>query len=435
MRTSRPRLRERIANATGALRQADSEPTTAALAANAYPETLGRKASPRYSPALHNETLLGGLVTAFDAIYILCFKHTCAVHRPSGDSAGRRVWWDAVQPRVNVFDGADIDRQHAHLFEGFNLEPPPDATVKRRRPLPVGRRLDGKDWARKDWNRNVLHRLRPLMAHLALVDHAARRELGSVLILEADFVRAALSEYLVQKMDRAAGVAAPDPVAHASAARKALWTHPWSLFRLGGIPYNYARTGQKSTVCTSACRCEHWSGSSVMDAVAKHPRFCVVKRANATSYYNATVMPPHVQWPEYRGCDFRDSSGYAVHASAFPQFRAFLEELKRNRHLWFAENGNAVPFIDVWLPHAFDSLYVLPSLVAQASRTQSSPGIMAQRKTHDFERRCYRVLTSGDAPTRRDLRGGTRGSLALRKPSAAAARGSTGGPTATGGLH
>ena len=34
-----------------------------------------------------------------------------AAHR-GGDADGRRVWWPAVQRRVDVFDGADLDRRN-----------------------------------------------------------------------------------------------------------------------------------------------------------------------------------------------------------------------------------------------------------------------------------------------------------------------------------
>ena len=353
-------------------------PVAANRAANAY-----SVASSSLTPALNNRTLLGNLMeTAFDRIFVLCFNKTCTSHTPEGDPQRGRVWWPSIQERVVTFDGKDIDHQNAAVlqFAGCNTHRCP---VSQRRI----KRATGPRDERLRWVTQAKHRVVALLSHLTLVEHAAKLNLTSVLIVEADFVRAAISEGYMRHTY-------PTSLLVAQRMREALAMHSWSVARLSiGMTALPARRLDNRTTCATPCICREWAGSAHVAAAAKMPKMCVVDSAPKPSF-NASHMESLMSGTKM--CDMRDSAAYAVHRSAYPHFLALLAELRRLPE-WLRNETIDVPHIDVWLPHYFDNLYILPPLVSQQSKNSQSPAAAAQKNGARFARLCYQSRNSSSA--------------------------------------
>ena len=115
-------------------------------------------ASELYNPALTPSSVLGRFLESWPSIFVLCYKETCDAHRHSGAADGRRVWWQSIQPRVVVFDGAEVDARHtdAVRWAGCDL---PDAPAGRsgapptREPCTFAQPSGGADWRRTSKHR------------------------------------------------------------------------------------------------------------------------------------------------------------------------------------------------------------------------------------------------------------------------------------------
>ena len=340
------------------------------------------------NPALTNETLFGHLAEiAFDKIFIMCFNKTCASHSPDGDPNHGRVWWPSIQERVLTFDGRELDRQNSRVmqFAGCDSHRCPVSAEKLKR-------ATGHKHELVQWRDHSKHRMAVLLSHLTMVEHAAKLNLTSVLILEADFVRAAISEKYVGSASKY-----PASLSVARRMRDALANYQWSIARFSiGIPGMPTTRVNNHTTCHSSCVCREWNGSSHVNV--SHPKLCMVEPAAYTSF-NASTMPPITRAAPM--CDLRDSSAYAVHRSAFPAFVAILQEL-RSLPEWLRNDTFDVPHIDIWLPHYFRNLYVLPPLIAQQSRTINGAGIGGQRNGMTFAHLCYEAKLNRSKAFRSD---------------------------------
>ena len=387
------------------------------------------------NPAMDASALLGQLAdTAFERIFVLCFNHTCDAHTSAGVPGRGRVWWQSIQDKVTIFDGHIIDRQHKAIFDWAGCT---------QRKCPVSRTKLGslakhgaKHQDLKLWRDGSFHRLAALISHLALVEQAAKLNLSNVLILEADFVRAVLGEQYMTEKFKFNQSHTSSVAARVSAA---LSIHPWSIMRLSfsvnkGVAWGESRDENDTVVgitkCTRQCVCQEWSGTSLWQGLSKAPKMCVVPAswllsnapnarldvrptgANGSTMQSAafmsSAMPPfythRLRRHEYLNqirdytCDLRDSAAYAVHHTAYEPFLALLHEL-RSKPLWLKNEVLEVPFIDIWLPHRFDNLYVLPQLVAQQSRTVAGWGADSQRDGIKFEKYCHRSVGSMTEPS------------------------------------
>ena len=101
-------------------------------------------------------------------------------------------------------------------------------------------------------------------------------------------------------------------------------------------------------------------------------------------------MPPLARGTDT--CDLRDSAAYAVHRSAYPHFLALLAEL-RSLPEWIRNDTFDIPHIDIWLPHYFSNLYVLPPLI------DSLPPVDAS-KVHEVPSCWVRVIVEAPALAR-----------------------------------
>ncbi|KAL1523307.1 hypothetical protein AB1Y20_018253 [Prymnesium parvum] len=356
-----------------------SEAALSRVRAHRLARNVPLSANPDLNPALTPAGLLGQLVSAWDRIFVLCYAATCAVHTAAGAADGRRVWWPAVQPRVDVFDAAELDRRHAAVvrWAGCELSGRPagrSGAPAVAEPCAFAHRLGGADW-----RRTSKHRLLALLAHLALVREAAARNLSSVLVVEADLVQAIAVEELFAEADAAARVARH--VGHALAARR------WGVVRLSAMFYSkeYLPGGRRRRgvrQCTNKCRCTPWEGAAGVDAPL---RICKVAAAPQPEDTISRMLQKLHEW-----CDVRDTAAYAVHASAYAKFDAYYSRLLA-RPQWLKGNAAEVPAIDNWLPHAIDCLYVLPTLVSQPSMANSSQGataLMRQTSARNFMAYC-----------------------------------------------
>lgn len=368
-------------------------------------------ASELYNPALTPSSVLGRFLESWPSIFVLCYKETCDAHRHSGAADGRRVWWQSIQPRLVVFDGAEVDARHADAvrWAGCDL---PDAPAGRsgapptREPCTFAQPSGGADW-----RRTSKHRLLATLAHLALVEEAERRNLSrvrssslgasgwpvhhrrcaprpQVLILEADAVPSLANEELSLEPSRAAALGARLSAAFAS-------RHPWSVLRLSGMFYSrefarplspQARRGGRRRSCSPQCQCTPWAGLAATEAAtSSYPLACEVAPDPNPS---DTVLPMLERLG--RWCDVRDTSAYAVHRRAYPAFTSYLRRLLV-RPAWLRDAANNAPPIDVWLPHALPSVYLLPTLVSQPSFANDSQGataLMRQTSARQFMRLC-----------------------------------------------
>ena len=355
--------------------------------------------SAEYNPRLEPGALLGRLVEGFDRIFVLCYRESCAPHTAAGDADGRRVWWPAVQRRVDVFDGADLDRRNidvvrwagcdlANRSAGRSGEP------VTREPCEFARRGGGADW-----RRTSKHRLHALLAHLTVVDEAARRNLSSVLVLEADAVPSLAVAELSADSRHASRVA--------RRLSRAFATAPWSVARLSAMFYSKefvggGRGGRRA--CTRRCACGRWAGAAIVEAVAAQPRLCEIAAAPNVSDTIGPMLTGLDTW-----CDVRDTAAYAVHRSAYPVFSAYLERLRAHPP-WLRFGATELPAIDNWLPHALPCVYVLPTLVTQPTVTNASSeatGLMRQTSARNYLDVCGGAAATVDAgppPPRRPMK-------------------------------
>lgn len=334
------------------------------------------------NPALTRDSLIGQLLYTWERIFVLCYKETCAVHTEAGAADGRRMWWPDIQQRIEVFDAADLDRQHLEVvrWAGCDLPNRPagrsgDPVIQE--PCTFIQRAGGTDW-----RRTAKHRLLALLAHLALVTEASRRNLTSVLILEADLVPALAVEELSGDADQNARAA--------KRIRDAFMEHPWAVARLSAMFYSrdYLPTGWRSLdfkACTKKCACTRWGGDSWNVKHDTNLRICRIAPAEMPADTISPMLKNLHLW-----CDVRDTAAYAVHRSAFPAFIGYLDRLKSRPH-WLRSNAVEVPAIDNWLPHALPCLYFLPTLVSQPSALNSSQGataMMRQTSARNFLAYC-----------------------------------------------
>ena len=288
-------------------------------------------------------------------IYVLCVEKqrissdaTCEQHR--GD-----IWWPSIRKRVHIYSAEQLDAHFATTLSTL-----------------LGNRT----------TRDSLHAARTMLSHLWLVNHAARKNISSVLIVEADIREALMHQprRSVAQSERLAGQIA-----------SSLESEPWSVFRLGALFSDYrARAGRAnsssgSSRCAPQCQCEHWGRTTLNGNQGL--RTCTVASGSAG---NSSDSP--LQLGTY--CRGRSSEGYAVHSRAFAVFsrtlRWYLDwspasgdgsAASANRHL-------AVPYIDDWLPAVHANTYVLPNIVTQKGNTAASRGVRAMESAADFQRHC-----------------------------------------------
>lgn len=399
-----------------------SEPAALAATANGALEGLKLRrhrraanvplsASAEHNPSLRRASVLGRLLETWESIFVLCYKESCRVHTRAGDGNGRRVWWSSIQPRVVVFDAADIDKQNADIiaWAGCNVANAPagrSGEVATREPC----RFAGPGGG-GDWRRTAKHRLVALLAHLTLVEEASRRNLTRIMILEADAVPSLANEELSSDQLRAS------VIAHELGRAFTSETAPWSVLRLSGIFYSqeYAPklpgTGRR---CTPQCRCAAWAGGHALAAVSRYPLLCQIPADPAPV---DTVLPMIKQLGHW--CDIRDTSAYAVHRRAYGAFSALLRRL-RDRPAWLRDGAHHVPAIDNWLPHAVPAVYALPTLVSQPFATNDSQGataLMRQTSARQFAHWCAGRSANGAAGADAGAAGGRRRSKPMKLAS------------------
>ena len=370
----------------------------ARLRATRLARNVPTTASAELNPVLTPSGLLGRFLETWEHIFVLCYKATCAVHTPEGAPDGRRMWWPALQDRVIVFDAAEIDRQNAAVIRwagcDHNISAGRSGDAATDEPCVFTRRGGGTDW-----RRTSKHRLVALLAHLTLVEEAAKRNLTHVLILEADAVPSLAAEELSLNTTLASQIA--------QRMGQAFADHPWSVARLSGMFYSkeYAPStggGRRRRQCSSHCSCVRFARSTLPESMSRHLRVCQVAPAPSISDRIQPMLERLHQW-----CDVRDTSAYAVHHTAFGPFLAYLQRL-RALPGWLRDNAIDVPAIDNWLPHALPCVYVLPTLVSQptfANDSQGATGLLRQTSARNFMQYCVRdavdAMPSPDGVTTR----------------------------------
>ena len=333
------------------------------------------------NPVLSRYSLLGRFLEKWERIFVLCYKESCAVHRPNGGADGRRMWWPAVQRRVVIFDGAELDEKNIDMLRWAgcaltNTTAGRASELTAAEPCRFNHRGGGADW-----RRTSKHRLATLLAHLTMVEQAAKLNLSRVLILEADAVPTQAGDHLSRNRTHALHVA--------HRMGRALATNMWSVLRLSGMFYSqeYApsRNGERS--CTRHCLCSRWKGNALVKPLKPDFHFCKVAPAPKRSDMIVPMLEDMNTW-----CDVRDTAAYAVHQSAFAVFVAYLNRL-RGLPSWLRNGANDVPAIDNWLPHTFPCVYVFPTLVSQPTTetdSQGATGTLRQRSARNFEHYCLK---------------------------------------------
>ena len=318
----------------------------------------------RLAGPLDNSSLLGALLNRgiCDRIFVLCLEEqrrkgdaTCNDHR-------RNIWWPSIQQRVTVFPAHNVDHAYAHVLN-FSLG------------------------ARDVQSKKAKTKLRTFLSHLWLVNEAARQNLRSVLIVEADVRQAYMFHPYrsTSQINLLAGRLAT-----------ALSTVQWSVLRLSAFfadplvdwPKN-ATTHDE--ICKPQCVCRPWApGALVQDDTLS---LCTVAAGPAAATESRLPRTAEM-WPF---CRAWGSEGYMVHASAFPRFQStyrwFLDQPALGDASWIAHksvrgHGSDVPFVDDWLPAVFPNTYVIPSLVTQRGNSRSSRGVQSMRSVHGFRKPC-----------------------------------------------
>ncbi|KAL1496841.1 hypothetical protein AB1Y20_014427 [Prymnesium parvum] len=256
----------------------------------------------------------------FNHTYVLCSARTTCRRHAYG------YWPSRLHERMTLVDARRLDAELAATLG------PSAARLLGIRPAARGAPV---------WLRIVRHRILALLSSLRLVELAAAARRPHVLILEGD----------VRPVPRHALSASA-----LSSLRATLSLHPWTLVRPSGYFFHFGHYAGRGRGCPAACRC-----------VRASPRACRL----------AAAAPP---------CDVRDTVAFAAHAAAFPAFAAQRERsLAALAALAAAANRSAppanatfgwpqrrfdeaLPWFDKWLPAAFDTLYIVPSLVVQQVR-------------------------------------------------------------------
>lgn len=374
------------------------------LSAEHLARNVPLSASTEYNPALTRNGLLGRFLETWERIFVLCYRDSCPVHSPAGAADGRRMWWPEVQDRVSVFDAADLDRQNIEVVRWAGCDLPNRSAGRSGDPATQDPCIFTRRGGGADWRRTSKHRLLALLAHLTLVDFAAKRNLSNVLILEADAVQSLAVEELSRDPELALRVA--------RRMGRAFDAQPWSVARLSGMFYSkefapaapgglHGRRHRRQ--CSRKCSCQRWEGSSLVDSIASLPRMCQVPAAPSPSDRIMPMVDALHTW-----CDVRDTAAYAVHRSAFATFSAYLKRL-RSLPSWLQNNAIDIPAIDNWLPHTLPCIYILPTLVTQpsfANDSQGATGLMRQTSARNFLRYCGQrtPVLQGEPPNHRPMK-------------------------------
>ena len=284
---------------------------------------------------------------AWERIFVLCTETrrqrrdiTCAQHREG-------IWWPSIRKQVTLFSAEWLDAQHRATLSAI-----------------LGNRS----------TRGQTHAARTLLSHLWLVSKAARDNLTSVLIIEAD-VREAL---MFQR-----GRNALQTESIASNITASLASESWSVFRLSALfsdflhmPTAAAAANGTFGRCVSRCHCRPWAARSVS---SDRLSMCTITPRAGVNVSKPPTIPFLGAW-----CRARSTEAYAVHRKAFPVFTTALQ--------WYLEvrrvPAGHVPFIDDWLPSALPNTYVTPSLVTQRGNSIASRGIVAMESADKFRRHC-----------------------------------------------
>ena len=349
-------------------------------------------ANPQLNPFLSRTSLLGRILEAHEHIFVLCYRESCRVHTASGDAHGRRMWWPSAQRRVVVFDASQLDVEHQSILKWAGCDLPGRNAGRSGEVATVEPCTLPNAGGGADWRRTSKHRLAALLAHLNLISTAAKRNLSSVVILEADAVPTLAVQRLSGNRSHAQRVA--------QRMKRALASRPWKVLRLSGMFYTqeYAppslikaakavSTKGVRRSCSAQCTCSWWSGSALTEAIAPEMRLCQTMPATTPS---DTIVPMIAMLDTW--CDVRDTAAYAVHRSAYATFTGYLERL-RALPAWLQNGALDVPAIDNWIPHALPCLYVLPTLVTQPSTANDSQGataVLRQKSAHGFLNTCVR---------------------------------------------
>ena len=261
--------------------------------------------------------------------------------------------------RVEVFDGKDID-------EMIGGDHPGDLGSSISTLLGYGSGGGRSSSRVADMLRRPRHALRTLLSHLELIHIAHQRGLRSVMILEAD----------VRPLGGANGLSSAELEALGARLHQ-----PWDVLRAGGLYRNFSVNRRAPTECPAACRCKPLATLESVEG----SRLCEVA-------VHAQTLGGSRLYGLDRSlfCDVRETVAYAVSATAFPAFlRARQRALVAIQHAAAAQEGTAthhasngsfglptddfgapvdLPWIDIWLPAAFDAIHVLPSLTVQQTK-------------------------------------------------------------------
>ena len=342
------------------------------------------------NPALRNDTLLGAFIErTFSGIFVLCFKDSCRAHTEEGDGPRGRVWWTSIQPRVHVMDGAVLDRENADLIEFAGCAESMERNQQGCKYHAPGLHSHSEIGLSR-YGPTTRHKVLSLLSALTVVEKAQELKLENMLFVEADFVRAAVSEIFLR---HAAIVTSPaTELQVAEKLRNAVISRKWSVLRLSGDFYNDLAGGSQRNgthdSCNAPCKCPGLEdGSALISPELQWPKICQLQAApvvadhhggGAISALSDTVAPY---------CDARDTSAFAVHHSAYHVFTAYLNRL-RARPEWLRNGSLDAPIFDQWLPHALPNTYVVPTLVAQNAGTVRGAGVTAQKTAARYAKHC-----------------------------------------------
>ena len=315
---------------------------------------------------------LAALLALFDATFVLCAgagteRDNCARHR------GASYWPASLS--VDTFEGPRLDAQiiahHGEAIKWVLGQTRADPTLTRK----------GDDLHLK----GARHRIRTLLAHLELVRIASRRGLQSVFILEAD----------VRPLGGTRSLRPDELMALGTWLRHGAW----QVVRASGLYRDFSSSYRKPpSVCPRACKCK-----PVIPGAER--RVCETAAPIAADDGTAPLM--NSSRAAGAICDVRDTVAYGVSAAAFPTFlRARARALATIQSVYQAHDRGrlpltnssfglevdgygapvGLPWIDIWLPAAFRSLHLLPSMAVQHIKqydAQSSAAFAAKCQQND----------------------------------------------------
>jgi hypothetical protein len=368
------------------------------LASNVPLDPRTAEQDAKLNPTLTQQGLLGQIIDIWQHIFVLCYSRTCDVHSAQGAADGRRMWWPSIQDRITVVDAAKLDAENRDIIEWAGCNLPNRSAGRSGEPaIQDPCRHAGPTSGGKDWRRNAKHQLTILLAHLTLIETAAKLGLQDVLILEADLVPTLAVARLSPNATHATRVA--------QRMRDALDTRPWSVMRMSGMFYSKeyaAKISDQRLGCSRRCHCTPWGGSALIRPLVPRMRFCQVAPAPSPTDQILPMLGLLDSW-----CDVRDSAAYAVHKSAY---KPFIEYLHRLRALpgWLKDGSIQVPSFDAWMPHALPNIYVLPSLVSQPSiGSQGQSALLRQKSALQYMRVCAmgrQKMLSADKPRSKPMK-------------------------------